>query len=109
MKALNTIMKILAALAAIAGAVYVIATYGDKIVAWAKKLLGIDCCKCPCECDCDACDCECDCEDCECECDCEGCECVEEITEEVVEEAAEEAPAAEETAVTAEEGEFVKD
>lgn len=38
MKALNTLLKILAALAAVAGAVYVVATYGDKIVAWAKKL-----------------------------------------------------------------------
>lgn len=38
MKAFNTILKILAALAALAGAVYVVATYGDKIVAWAKKL-----------------------------------------------------------------------
>ena len=37
-------MKILAALAAIAGVVYVIATYGDKIVAWAKNLLS----SCPC-------------------------------------------------------------
>lgn len=38
MKAFNTIVKILAALAAVAGAIYVVATYGDKIVAWAKKL-----------------------------------------------------------------------
>lgn len=38
MKAFNTIVKILAALAAVAGAVYVVATYGDKIVAWAKQL-----------------------------------------------------------------------
>lgn len=38
MKALNTIMKLLAALVAVAGAVYVVATYGDKIVAWAKEL-----------------------------------------------------------------------
>lgn len=38
MKAFNTIMKLLAALAAVAGAVYVVATYGDKIVTWAKKL-----------------------------------------------------------------------
>lgn len=38
MKAFNTILKILAALAAVAGAIYVIATYGDKIVAWAKKV-----------------------------------------------------------------------
>ena len=38
MKPLNTIVKILTALAAVAGAVYIIATYGEKIVAWAKKL-----------------------------------------------------------------------
>ena len=37
-------LKILAALAAITGIVYVIATYGDKIVAWAKNLLA----SCPC-------------------------------------------------------------
>ncbi len=43
MKVLSTVLKIVAALAAIAGIVYVIATYGDKIVAWAKKLLG--CCE----------------------------------------------------------------
>lgn len=41
---MKTVLKILAALAAIAGAVYVIATYGDKIVAWAKKLVA----SCPC-------------------------------------------------------------
>ena len=56
MKVFNTVMKILAALAAIAGAVYVIATYGDKIVAWAKNLLGrCECCcegECCCEEDC---------------------------------------------------------
>ena len=39
MKTFANIMKILTALAAIAGVIYVIATYGDKIVAWAKKLL----------------------------------------------------------------------
>lgn len=38
MKAWNTIMKLLAAMAAVAGAIYVVATYGDKIVAWAKAL-----------------------------------------------------------------------
>lgn len=38
MKALNTVIKVLTALAAVAGVVYVVATYGDKIVAWAKKL-----------------------------------------------------------------------
>ena len=38
MKVFTNILKILAALAAIAGAIYVVATYGDKIVAWAKKV-----------------------------------------------------------------------
>ena len=37
-------MKILAALAAVVGVVDVVATYGDKIVAWAKNLLA----SCPC-------------------------------------------------------------
>ena len=62
MKTVNTIVKIVTALAAIAGAIYLIATYGDKIVAWAKKILGS--CKCCCdgECECD-CDCCCDEED----------------------------------------------
>lgn len=36
---MKAIVKILTALAAVAGIVYVIATFGDKIVAWAKKLL----------------------------------------------------------------------
>ena len=39
MKSFNLIAKILAALAAIAGAIYVVATYGDKIVAWAKSMM----------------------------------------------------------------------
>ena len=39
MKAFNLIVKIVVALAAVAGAVYVIATYGEQIVAWAKKIL----------------------------------------------------------------------
>ena len=34
----GTILKIVAALATIAGIVYVIATYGDRIVAWAKRM-----------------------------------------------------------------------
>lgn len=45
MKTLKAIVKLFVALAAIAGAVYVVATYGDKIVAWAKKLLE----SCPCK------------------------------------------------------------
>ena len=102
MKIAVTIAKVLTALAAIAGVLYIIATYGDKIVSWAKELLGKyipDCCEgcdcnvdgeCTCECECEDCDC-CDCEDDACECEegecCCGCHC---------EEAAEEAPAAEE-------------
>ena len=39
MKALNSIVKILTALAAVAGAVYIVATYGEQIVAWCKKTL----------------------------------------------------------------------
>ena len=70
-------LKILTALAAIAGAVYVIATYGDKIVAWAKKILAAcPCCNDTCECECgDECKCggECKCEaEGECECECEA-------------------------------------
>ena len=46
MKAVKIIAKILVALAAIAGAVYVIATYGNQIVAWCKKVLAsLPCCK----------------------------------------------------------------
>ena len=45
---MKTVLKILAILAAIAGAVYVIATYGERIVAWCRKLLSTicweDCC-----------------------------------------------------------------
>ena len=67
MKAMKVILKIVVALAAIAGVVYLAATYGDRIVAWAKKLLGSCCCDCDCDCDCDECDCDCDC-DCDCPC-----------------------------------------
>lgn len=85
---MKTVLKVLTALAAIAGTVYVIATYGDKIVAWAKKIMAA----CPC------------CNDtCECggECKCEGegeckCECTEEAA---VEEAPAEEPAPEEAPV----------
>lgn len=45
---MKTVWKIAAALAAIAGVVYVIATYGEKIVAWCRNLLSTicweDCC-----------------------------------------------------------------
>ncbi len=39
MKTFMLILKILTALAAIAGIIYIAAAYGDKIVAWAKKFL----------------------------------------------------------------------
>lgn len=45
MKAFEIVVKLVTALVAVAGAVYVVATYGDKIVAWAKNLIS----KCPCE------------------------------------------------------------
>ena len=81
MKALNTIIKILTALAAVAGIVYIVATYGEQIVAWCKKTLE-KLPKCPC--------CE--------EAEDDDAEIEVEITveEPVAEEAAEEAPAAEE-------------
>ncbi len=71
MKIAKTITKILVALAAVAGAVYVVATYGDKIVAWAKKVLA----SLPCPC----------CKNAE-----PADEAAEEITEEITEEIAEE-------------------
>lgn len=74
MKAFNTVLKLLTALAAVAGAVYIVATYGDQIVAWAKGLWA-KMPQCPC---------------------CKDAEPVEEVAEEVPEEAApEEAPAEE--------------
>lgn len=84
MKTVNTIVKILTALAAVAGAVYLIATYGDKIVAWAKKLLD----SCPCKCNCDIEDCA----DCDCQADCPRAEADEEVEVEIEEAPAEEAP-----------------
>ena len=36
---MKTVIKLLSALAAVAGVVYIIATYGEQITAWAKKLL----------------------------------------------------------------------
>ena len=95
MKIFSAVLKILAALATIAGAVYLIATYGDKIVAWAKSLMSkCDYCA-DCECNCDGeCTCEDDCACCDCECDGE-CECEEVPAEEEVA-----APAEEEVVAT---------
>ena len=105
MKVFSTIMKVVVALAAVAGAVYVAATYGDKIVAWCKKMLS--------KCECRNCDCEC-CNDGECTCDGE-CDCCcddSDIEVEVVEQApveevpvVEEAPT-EEAAPVADEADF---
>lgn len=39
MKAATIIAKILTVLATVAGAIYLLATYGDKIVAWCKGLI----------------------------------------------------------------------
>ena len=64
---MKNLVKILTALATVAGAVYIIATYGEQIVAWAKKLWSAM--------------------------PCPNCE---EVEPEVVEEVTEEAPAAEE-------------
>lgn len=96
MKAFKIISSVVVGLAAVAGIVYVVATYGDKIVAWAKKLLHKGCCCDDCACaDCECndngeCTCECDCDECECACDeCE--EAPEEQTEEVTEKDFEEA------------------
>lgn len=98
MKALNVILKVVAVLAAAAGAVYAVAKWGDKIVAWAKRVMGRGCCcdDCACaDCECNEngeCTCECECED----CDCCACEDDEEEEEEEAEEATDapaEAPA----------------
>ena len=40
----NTIVKLITALAAAVGTVYIVATYGDKLVEWAKKMMGCCCC-----------------------------------------------------------------
>ena len=75
MKVFGIVVKIVLALAAVAGIVYLAATYGDRVVAWAKGLLKGKCCGGG----------ECTCEEGECTCDGE-CECDdEEITVEVVE------------------------
>lgn len=65
MKVFGIIINILAALAAIAGIVFVVVKYGDKITAWVKRMLGTCCCtegECCCtedDCCCDdACCCE---------------------------------------------------
>lgn len=95
MKTTKFIANLLVTLAAIAGAVYVIATYGEQIAAWCKKILA----SLPCCCN----DVEVEVEEVPAE------EATEEAAEEATEEvAAEEAPAEEaaEEAPVAEEAEF---
>ena len=92
MKNFALVAKILTAVAALVGVAYLIATYGEQIVAWAKKLMA----SCPCQCDAE------DCADCECELDCPVEEVAAEEEEPVAEEAVEEVPA-EEEAVAVEE------
>ena len=43
----NTLVKIVTALAAAVGAIYIVAAYGDNIVEWAKKIMGSCCCSKP--------------------------------------------------------------
>lgn len=89
MKTAKIVAKIVVALAAVAGAVYVVATYGEQIVAWCKKLLtSLPCCNCKCTCDCED-DCTCDGE-----CTCECKDIIEEVVEAEIPEV-EEAPAEE--------------
>ncbi len=39
MKNLKVVLSVLAALVAIAGVVYAFVTYGDKIIAWCKRMI----------------------------------------------------------------------
>ena len=84
MKNVALIAKIMTAVAAVVGVAYLVATYGDQIVAWAKKLLAT----CPCKCDAE------DCANCACDL-----ECPVEVLEADEDLAAEEVPAAEEVTV----------
>lgn len=103
MKAFKVIMKIVAALIAAAGVVYVAATYGDKIVAWAKSMLKrMESCPCCCK---GADDADVPAED----VPAEDVPVVEEAPAEetpVEEVPAEEAPVADETAVVADDADF---
>ena len=115
MKTFGLIVKLLTAIAAVAGAIYIVATYGDKVVAWAKEMMA----KCPCKC-CGKDEESCCCESAEDKAD-EACECApaEEAPEAPAaepapaaeeapaEEPAPEAPAVEEDAPVADESEFV--
>ena len=98
MKTFALIAKIVTAVAALVGIAYIIATYGEQIIAWAKKLLNT----CPCKCTAD------DCANCQCDLDCPADEEVFDDEEIEVEIETTEAPAApvDETAPVAEEADF---
>lgn len=52
MKAFTVIVKILTALSAVVGGIYILATYGEQIVAWCKKAVASApdaLCKCKCD------------------------------------------------------------
>lgn len=52
MKAFTFIVKILTALSAVVGGIYILATYGEQIVAWCKKAVDSapeTLCKCKCD------------------------------------------------------------
>ena len=102
MKVWRTILSIVATLAAVAGIVYIVATYGEQIVAWCKKVIA----SLP-ECPCGKCECECD-GDCECDCECEAAPVEEVAVEEIpVEEVPVEEPVAE-ADVVADEADFAE-
>ena len=47
MKIVSVVAKVLAALAAAVGAIYLLATYGEQIVAWCKKIMAsLPTCEC---------------------------------------------------------------
>lgn len=47
MKIVSVVAKVLAALAAAVGAIYLLATYGEQIVAWCKKVMNsLPTCQC---------------------------------------------------------------
>ena len=82
MKVFGIIVKIVLALAAVAGIVYLAATDGDRVVAWAKGLLKGKCCcggNCDCDCGCEEGECTCD------ECDCDDDDVSVDLTIEVAE------------------------
>lgn len=74
---MKTLIKLIAALAAVVGAIYAVATYGEQIVAWARSFMS-KLPKCPC---------------------CQECAEPEDAAEEAPAEEAPEAPAAEEAPV----------